>query len=136
MSKWNNGRLIGDSKLKKFTRGGLADQKPITKLDKIIYLLFVKGYSLGKIQRELSKRNIQLEEQQMYDIIRKVGLEYQTLYRKEINVPFDRPKIIFAEFVKGIGIQTLSDDYQINPHDLFAILRKIGLLYAQYLKIY
>lgn len=136
MSKWNKGREIGDSRLKHFTRGTLADNKPITDMDRVVYLLFVKGHKLSKIRLEFAERYIFLEEQRMYDMIRKVGLEYQTRYRKEINVPFDKPKIMFSEFVKGMALNRMAEDYQISPNELFTILRKVGLLYAQYLKYY
>ena len=129
--------FIGDAHLKRYTRGSLADNKPMTKLDQVIFLLFVKGHSLGFILETLKKHNIaEIDEQQMFDIIRKVGLDYQNRYKKAISTPFDRPKVLFAEFVKGTTIQKMADDYQLNPHELFAILRKVGLLYAQYLKIY
>lgn len=123
---------IGDSKLKRFNRGNLADNKPITDTERKIFLLFVKGVKLSKIQIALEKDGHTYTEQQLFDIIRKAGFEYQSHYRQEVNQPNDKPKLLFADFVKGTAIEQLIENWNLESIELFQQLRKVGLIYATY----
>lgn len=132
MIKMDRERYIGNPNLKKFTRGTLATNKQPTKQEIQIFLLFVKGKTLKLILDALKNSGIIYSEQQMFDIIRKVGLYYQTFYKESVSIPFDIPKVIFSHFVKGDSIQQLIDDNHSTSQEIGEILRKIGLLYASY----
>lgn len=124
--------IVGESHLKKFTRGTLATTSPITLQEFQIYLLFMKGISLKKISLSLEKSHISIDDQALFDILRKVGMHFQALYRKHINQPHSIPQLIFANFVKGESIASLCETNRLDPKQLFDTLRKIGLLYASY----
>jgi len=124
--------IVGESHLKKYTRGSLATTTPITLQEFQIYLLFNKGVTLKKISLSLQKSNIIIDDQALFDILRKVGMHFQALYRKHVNQPHSIPQLIFANFVKGESIASLCDTNRLDPKQLFEIIRKIGLLYASY----
>ncbi len=134
MGKFQNekDRYVGNPRLKKFVRGSLATNTPISDLENKVFMLFVKGIQLKRILDALINEDRQITENQLYDILRKVGFHYQTKYRQGIANPFNKNQLIFADFVKGVSLQQLTQSNQLDPPELIGILRKIGLLYYTY----
>ena len=125
-------RYTGNPDLKRFKRGSLAFNTPVSERDAKIFLLFVNGLTLKRIQAALSTDHIVLEEPALFDILRKVGFAYQTFYRGNVSSPFQIDQLIFADFVKGQAIRQLCETNALDPQSLINRLRKIGLVYALY----
>jgi hypothetical protein len=125
-------QYIGNPDLKRFTRGTLATNSPITPIERNVFMLFVKGIQLKRVLLALKNDHNEMTEHQLYDTLRKVGFHYQAKYRQGISIPFNKNQLIFSDFVKGVSLQQLTQDNGVDPPELMGILRKIGLLYYTY----
>ena len=124
--------FIGDAHLKKYRSGTLAKNTPITENEYKIYYTFVKGIKASRIIDAMEHEGAEIEEHEFWDIIRRVGMECQEMYRASVSTPFDLNKTLFSEFVKGIKIEQILEDYTIPAQQLFKIIRKVGYLYLHY----
>ncbi|MFA5731603.1 MAG: hypothetical protein WC934_06325 [Acidithiobacillus sp.] len=120
--------FIGDAHLKQFSQGILATNKPITQQQSQIFAIFIRGINVKRIALSLHQ-----QPQDIFNIIRIVGFKYQQQYKNTLKTPLtSHKKLIFQDFVKGHSIPTLLSKYNIEPNELFTILREIGKIYERY----